>query len=434
MNAGGRNFIPEGREAPGASRPVFAAVFWVALLIRLVAVETLPHGPLQADALGYDTIAWNLVEGRGFSNASGEPTAFRSYTYPLFLAAVYRFAGHDPMWARRVQALLGAGICWLVCLIADRLFDPRAAKWAGWLSALYLPLILSTADILSEVLFTFLLLAAMLGLISKRETRWRLVCGLTLGLALMARPILALFFPGLLIWLIAVHGRRFLKPAAAALAGVVLAVAPWVARNHVQFGALIPLTTHGGVSLYNSYVLPPRGFGFIGAELADGSYGRLSGEVSRDRYLAARAFEFIAGHPLEVARLTVIKGLYLLYPFDGRWHALSFGSKYNIFWGMLLSYSVLGVALCRRNPGPEIKLIGWLGLSLVLAMLVVQAIPRYRLPMEPFLICFAAMGIREGWKRRKAVAWALALANVFLFAVFRFFEPEGLFAFFRHFS
>jgi hypothetical protein len=67
-------------------------------------------------------------------------------------------------------------------------------------------------------------------------------------------------------------------------------------------------------------------------------------------------------------------------------------------------------------------------------MLIVQAIPRYRLPMEPIFIGFAVVGVREGWKRRKAAVCALALANVFLFGVFRFFEPEGLFAFLRHFA
>ncbi|MCK7506149.1 MAG: hypothetical protein MZV70_20105 [Desulfobacterales bacterium] len=54
----------------------------------------------------------------GYTNQAGEPTAFRPPVYPLFLAGIFYTAGHDLEWVRWVQALLGAGICVLVCLTA----------------------------------------------------------------------------------------------------------------------------------------------------------------------------------------------------------------------------------------------------------------------------------------------------------------------------
>jgi 4-amino-4-deoxy-L-arabinose transferase-like glycosyltransferase len=409
------------------SRRVVVAIFLLSLAVRLAYVAVVPAVPLETDATYYDTIGWNLAQGKGFSNQAGEPTAFRPPGYPLLLAGVYYVAGHNLDGVRWIQALLGAGICVLVCLTARRLYDDRSAKLAGILCALYPPFIIPTSDILSEILFMFWLGLAVYGVISKEAVGWRFAAGLVLGMALMTRSILVFFLPFLIGWFILVRRRRALSSTAAVLGGVLLVVLPWTIRNYAHFGAFVPLTTSGGQSLFCSYVLPPQGFGYDAGGPAEEEYTQLVDEVSRNRYLSWKTIEYIIQNPLAVAKLTVIKALFLFYPFDGYWYAVSFGSKYNIFWGTLLVFSTLGLAVSWRGAGPSMQFVFLLLLSFVAAMLVFQAIPRYRLTIEPFLVCFAAGGIRYAWQRKRLMAGILIGINAVLFLTFRYGELGSFF-------
>ena len=401
---------------------VIAAIFFLSLAVRLAYVVAFPAGPLETDAIDYDTIAWNLAQGNGYTNQAGEPTAFRPPMYPLFLAGIFYAAGHDLDWVRWVQALLGAGICVLVCLTARRLYDDGSAKLAGLFCALYPPLIIPTSEILSEILFMFWLGLTVYWVISKSGLGWRFVSGLVLGMALMTRPILVFFLTFLIGWFILVRKRRALVSTAAVLGGVLLVALPWTIRNYSHFDAFVPLTTSGGQMLFCCYVLPPQGFGYDAGGLAGEEYVQLADEVSRSRYLSRKTLEYIKQNPLAVAKLTVIKALFLIYPFDGYWHAVSLGSKYNVFWGILLAFSTLGVAVSYRGAGSGMQLVFLLVLSFIVAMLVFQAIPRYRLPMEPFLICFAAGGIRYAWQCKRLMAGILIGINAALFLTFRYME------------
>ncbi len=412
-------FIEKGQSVSGR---FIAAIFLLSLAVRLAYVAFVPAEPLKADAIHYDTIAWNLSQGNGYSNQAGEPTAFRPPAYPLFLAGIYSVAGRHLDWVRWIQAFLGATICVLVCLTARRLYDEGCAKLAGVLCALYPPLILPTSAILTEIMFMFWLALAVYGLISKKTIWWRAASGSLLGMALMTRPILVFFLPFLIVWFILGRERRVLFSTAAFMGGMMVVTLPWVIRNYSQFGAFVPLTTSGGTSLYCSYFLPPQGFGFDPGGPAVEEYSQLLDEVSRSRYLTRKTFEYVLQNPIEVARITLIKALFLIYPFDGYWGTVSLGSKYNVFWGILLSFSVMGIAVSWRGATPDMQLVFLLLLSFIAAMLVVQAIPRYRLTAEPFLICFAAAGIRAAWKRHRRTAAALTGVNVALFLSFRYMD------------
>jgi len=403
------------------------AIFLLSLAVRLAYVTVFTAEHLESDAIDYDTIGWNLAQGNGYTNRAGEPTAFRPPMYPLFLAGVYYVAGHNLDWVRWIQALLGAGTCVLACLTARQLYDDGRAKLAGLLCALYPPLIIPTSAILTEVLFMFWLGLAVYGIISKSGIGWRFVSGLVLGMALMTRSILVFFLPFLIGWFILVRERRALVSTSAVLGGVLLVVLPWTIRNYSHFGAFVPLTTNGGHSFFDSYVLSPKGFGCSAASLAWEDYSHLRDEVSRSRYLNRKTLEYIMDNPLAVAKLTALKALFLIYPFDGYRHAVSLGSKYNIFWGILLAFSTLGLAVSWRGADSIMRLVFLLLLSFIVGMLVFHAIPRYRLPIEPFLICFAAGGIRYAWQRKRLTAAFLVGVNAVFFLIFRYTDLSWFF-------
>ncbi|HOW89873.1 MAG TPA: hypothetical protein PL037_06295, partial [Elusimicrobiales bacterium] len=63
-----------------------------ALALRLGYGLSLPRELFHADAMAFDSLAWNLAEN-GRYGVDG-PTAVRPPAYPFFLAGVYRLAGH----------------------------------------------------------------------------------------------------------------------------------------------------------------------------------------------------------------------------------------------------------------------------------------------------------------------------------------------------
>ncbi|MCK7506148.1 MAG: hypothetical protein MZV70_20100 [Desulfobacterales bacterium] len=101
---------------------------------------------------------------------------------------------------------------------------------------------------------------------------------------------------------------RALVSTVAVLGGVLLVALPWTIRNYSHFGAFVPLTTHGGLALFNCYVLPPQGFGYNAGGLAGEEYSQLTDEVSRSRYLNRKTLEYVQQNPLAVAKLTVTQG------------------------------------------------------------------------------------------------------------------------------
>ncbi len=235
---------------------VVVGIFLLSLALRLAYVIVCPSGPLETDAIDYDTIGWNLVQGNGYTHQTGEPTAFRPPVYSLFLAGVYYLAGHSLDWVRWIQALLGAGICALVCLTARRLFDDGSAKLAGMLCALYPPLIIPASEILTEVLFMFWLGLTVYWMISQSGSGWRFASGLVLGVALMTRSILVFFLLFLIGWFILVRGRRAYRPRRPSWA----ACCWWRCRGPSGILAFRRFRSadHRGGPLSCSYVLPPR--------------------------------------------------------------------------------------------------------------------------------------------------------------------------------
>ena len=132
---------------------------------RLAVVAARQH-PLQGDELSYDSIAFNLATGHGYSVGAPEigyqPTAVRAPGYVLFLAAFYRVFGRHPLPPMLAQVLLDVLTMWLVARLARRWFgDGRVALAAAAAYAFYAPFVLDTAHILSETTSQCLVVATV---------------------------------------------------------------------------------------------------------------------------------------------------------------------------------------------------------------------------------------------------------------------------------
>ena len=211
-----------------ARHPQFTLALAVGAALRLVAM------------LGYPGTLWFAGDSYVYVGAALRPTPDQSKTtgYSLFLRALLPF--HSFTLVTGLQHLLGLGIAVMVYLLAR-----RAGVSKLWSTAATLPVLLDGFQIedehmvMAEVLFTFLIMLAMLLILWRSRTSWvtALIAGLLVGYAVVVRseglPIL-LLFPAYLLW----RGRQswggWLIAAVMAFgcAAPVLAYATWF--NHEQ--------------------------------------------------------------------------------------------------------------------------------------------------------------------------------------------------------
>lgn len=244
------------RVNPGKIATV-AAVGLIVLLgayLRFMAVrESLVPEPYRADAAQYYNSAYNLRRFGVYSHDGGpiagqvsvpQPDAFVTPGYPLFLAL---FADDRPnrsifMRVAYWQALLGTLCILLTYFLVLRMAPGWIALSAALLVAISPHLVNTGIYLLSETLFTFLLLSALLVLSGRPGARrgfyvLLLGGGVLLGIAALTRPVLEFFplvFP--LVLLCAYPRRQATIGAALVLLGFVLVWTPWLVRNQVSVG------------------------------------------------------------------------------------------------------------------------------------------------------------------------------------------------------
>ena len=407
-------------------------IFLAAAVVRIFYVFSVSYAPLENDAKEYDTLGIFLSQGKGYVNVSGEPTAYRPPIYPLFLGAIYFIAGHNLLWVRLFQAFMGAAICVLAYLIAIKIFNEKIATLSGVLCCLYPPLVVDVSQIMTETLFSFLLMLGIWLLISRRGSVYLLLSGFVFSLALLTRPFLVFFLPFVCYWLILRYKDGAPKKMAILIAGILIALLPWTIRNYYRLGTFVPFANVGGLTLYNSYVVPQKGFGFNSIKSLDDEYFEISDETLRNKFLIRKTIEYVKNKPAKVIQLAAIKMLLFIYPFDGYWYPVSFGSKYNIFWGLILCFSMLGIIIHLDDNDINKKLIIFLFISYIIGIIVFYGSPRFRLPIDPFLICFAAGGFVYLTKKNSFASFLTVLINVMVFMIFRYFNYQELFHYFKN--
>ncbi|HET7174841.1 MAG TPA: hypothetical protein VFK21_02430 [Gammaproteobacteria bacterium] len=228
-------------------------IMLIALYLRTVAVKDTDFDrPFRADVVQYYITAYNLETYGVYSHilnlvdgkvSAPQPDAFLTPGYPLFLSL---FVDAPPNTQTLIevlgyQALMGTLAVLLTLLLYQR-FPPWVALPAGLLTAISPHLISIGTYMLSETLFSVLLLLSLLVLsCSSRGDRWYLPSllagGVLLGIAALTRPVLEFFPLAVIFLLLTGYDRRTaFRGSAALLLGFVLAWTPWIARNYISLG------------------------------------------------------------------------------------------------------------------------------------------------------------------------------------------------------
>jgi 4-amino-4-deoxy-L-arabinose transferase-like glycosyltransferase len=399
----------------------------VGLRVAYAWLATGPHAQAFSDPADYDTVAWNLARGAGFSldGAAGPfPTAFVPPLLPWITSLLYRAVGHDYFAA----VLLGCGIGGLIPLalaaLATRMFGSATGRLAGWLAAVHPLLVFFCGYLLTETPFTLLMLAALL-----LSAEWvktprggrAFGTGIAWGLASLTRPT-ALLMPALVAawaWVplgLALAGRERMRQIALLLLGLALAVGPWTLRNALVMHAWVPVTTGAGGALFvgnhaGAWSDPRTRGGASGRawdELARTEFRGLS-EVQVDARARARALAFLRAHVAELPAMAAAK----LARF---WRVTAEAGSTGVWqragspltrvlravdplrlWSLIvMPFALWGVAVSLRSPRRWYLSLGlWVILYVTALGVVFFGSLRMRVPVEPLVVLFAASGIED---------------------------------------
>lgn len=224
-------------------------VFAVAFGTRLFFVVFAPF--IAGDSTDYQRIALNMLSGNGYALHDAVPTTYRLPGYPIFIAAVYATTGAAPQGVLLMQASVGALAIWLLYLLGRLTIGERPSVVGSLLAGAYPHLAFYSATFLTETLTSCLLIAAILlvrlAIGARRFAPLTLGAGFMCALAALSSNFLAAL--PLVLATALLLARRSIRIGLACslllVAGYVIGLSPWVARNIAVFGTPVTFSTQG---------------------------------------------------------------------------------------------------------------------------------------------------------------------------------------------
>ena len=421
-------------------------VFALALALRVAYIFEADASPLfehpAVDAKTYTHHAQRLAAGNWLG--VGEGPFWQPPLYPYFLGAVKVLFPESFFYAVRfVQALLGALVCAMSWWIGRALFNPAVGLLAGIGAALCGPLIFFDGELLPASLAAFVDLLALVVLLRvwRRPSRWGFLgAGAAFGVGALAVPTVLTFavaVPIVLLW--RAPCRQGLIWTGAFALGVILAVTPVAWRNWAIGGDGVGISYNAGINLYignnpdyaeTVAIRPGWEWDDLVTQPARAGIERPS---AKSAYFAERAWDYIKGDP------TGWLGL-MGHKLGAFWHGDERGRNQPIyFWrtysnvlsaslwkagiafpfGLVAPLALWGMLLSLRRIGPTWPLLYVLSYCLGVVAFFVAA--RYRVPVLPVLLVFAAYGLWALWDWVRAGRWrslglGLAVCLAFAFA------------------
>src|SRR5438093_8976227 len=412
--------MPVAKKRHSNFAPAALVIFAVAFTLRIVHIWQMRNAPfftlLMGDARGYDEWAQRMAGGDWI----GRDVFYQAPLYPYFLASIYWIAGRSPTLVRIAQAVIGSCSCVLIAAAARRLFSARAGLLAGLMLAVYAPAIFFDELLQKSVLDVFFVCLALwltANITAEQRSRqlmpWRwLALGLGLGGLSLTRENALVFIAVILGWAILRFGVR---AAAVFTLGAAIVMLPVAARNSMVSGGFYVTTSQFGTNFFignhrgadGTYQSLRYGRGAPeyerqdAAELAESELHRKLTPREVSRFWTARALRFIASNPVAWLKLMARKGALLVNATemvdteDQETYA-----EWSVVLRLLGPVTHFGVLVPLAFAG---MLATWSGRSrlwVLYALLIAYAVSvvfffifaRYRYPLVPMLILFAAAG------------------------------------------
>jgi len=428
---------------------VFAGV----LLIRVVVLARLTISPYLLPTHG-DMHFYNDWAQRLLGGQLADHLAFYGLPgYAYLLAALYKLAGYSPFVPALLQALLDAGTAMLIYKVSVGVFPGTAKRHAqiaglvaaaGW--ALFVPAQTYAAILMPTAWVVFIFWLIVWRIISRKNAPevWEaLTLGLLVGLTATAIATILFLIPfliGAILLKPAISTHSQLRTRISALVllflGAAVGTSPCWVHNRLIAHDHVFLSAHGGINFWignnpsaNGYPRFPPGLragqaamlqdSIDAAESAAG-HSLKRGEVSH--YWSAKARDYIEGDPAAWLRLLALKlrTFWSAFQYDDlsiitilREQRVTFP---GIYFGLVAAFALPAMILgWKTAPAGR-----WVTLAIALQMLALLPVfttERYRLPVVPGLLVFAAFGLVMFFSNLAAGKFRPALSYIVLLTV-----------------
>ncbi len=413
-------------------RNALAMVVAIAFLVRialLIVGKTYVFPENWPGAYETGNIAAALAETGTFSSPFGTdtgPTAWMMPGYPFLLALMFKIFGTYSVSSAIIALLFDCVASALTIIpifwMTNHLFDRKAAMAAAVLFCFYPPALWhATGRIWDTTLFTMMSLFFLnyLMMIGKNwTTLTALQAGLLFGIIALFKVIILALYPFVIIYIFV--QKRLLLNVRLRQIGlltlmIVVVLSPWIWRNYLVFGQPLLRSNFGlelklGNNSGGKAYMQKHGRGKIEMfhpiiQTDELEKYRKMGELAYTASSGKEAMAFIVAHPYEFMQLTIQRILYfwvrdldLSKGFEGHFGIRTKKSAFTTFIYILpLPFMFMGIVFAVRDKRPADILVSYL-ILFPLIYYITHVRQRYRYPVEPVMLIFAAGGLVGGVK------------------------------------
>jgi 4-amino-4-deoxy-L-arabinose transferase-like glycosyltransferase len=374
-------------------------VLAMALIVRGLFLILLPDQNLP-DAVAYRTAAGDFRHLHLMVNNDIMPL------YSLMIAIV------GDGWGQKLADLaLSLATVWLVYEIALRIYHDQIIALAAALFCAFWPnFAFFTAVGMTETLFVTLVLAAFLCLYDRHYV----LGSIFLVLGILTRPAIEILAPFLVVLFSVLIHREALRVVAKrvviyALVYVAL-MAPWWLHNYARYHQFVHLNLAAGMVLYSgNNPINLSGGGVAPKDVDVEPFAKFTNPLKRDAAFKKAAIDYIKSNPWHFVAMMPVK-------FSRLWQPWPYTDEFQGTLTVIVSIVAAVPAFMLALAGLVLTLrpflirllpcLVYLG-YLTLVHMVTFGSVRYRVPLEPFILMFAAAGLVELLRRVRVLKPAL---------------------------
>lgn len=389
-------------------------ILLLAFVVRVVCIILLGRH-INPESWELNDIALNMIHGRGYV-LDWFNTVYHSHSYPLYavILALFHMVTHENYLVLEIfNAALSSALCYVIFLIARRIFNERVGLLSAFLAAMHPGLIVYATKIHELTLVAFLMAFIIWLMISldKYKPSHNFFTGCLIGIGILARPTFIFFFPVYFVylWISSKEFNKAFKSAAIVFFAVILVILPWTIRNYNIHKRWIFITTNTAEHFW-------RGNNPNASGTATTTGGKHMLEVAPKEFreklfkldemgqydlFYSEALKFIKENPALSLRMFFRKIYYFWWfsPQTGQLYPALWAAVYKIYYGFIFILFLFGVYSSLARPLPSDKL----PIALILVFFVTLTIPhsiyfvdmRHRWAIESLMLLFSAYGIQS---------------------------------------
>ena len=429
---------------PWLSDRILKNALIAAFVVRVVPLVVWMFDSCLRDECTYVKLAHRFGEGEGMTGSAGWIWA---PGYPLLMGLFAGTLGW-PEGIKVVQLPVSLLACVLVYQLAREAFpeQKRVAQIAAWMYALSPHMAFFAIRLWSEVLYGTILLGGLLLLLRSRHevdhatdrSGWKktLAVGCIGGVCVLFRGVATYMLP---IWMFSVLWGRWTKKMAWAQAGLIAVVAagtvaPYSMYATAKFGGpIVSDRTMGQMMWLGNNDFDPITFDYGNGQLSRQAFRRtkVKGREAKEcggkkdaykrdkcqteegfRWIRENPEAFVSRMPMRVAQLLNPHSLLTRHLRWGRFPGMpQWMDELIILFGCVHSFGtiVLGsVGLAGRGRRAQAVLFSLILVYHCAAIAALAGLSRYRVPLEPLLMIYAAAILadpRAFWAQVVAEKW-----------------------------